>query len=172
MAMKLFVKLMGLMLVLALAGPFIMKGPDGRPLMEIADVKAGIARQWRALTTDVGRAAGNENAGQVEIHRWRDENGQWHYSDGDNAAPDAEVLMVDPNVNVMDAPRQVARPVNPARETGTAVAAPAEGKPGIDIPLPMTISPGQVKQVVDDAKGLESVLQDREKELAKRSRGP
>lgn len=36
---KLFVKLMLLLVVLALAGPFFLHGPDGRPLLTLADLK-------------------------------------------------------------------------------------------------------------------------------------
>lgn len=36
--MKLFVKFMIFLLVLAAAGPFLMKGPDGRPLMSLKDL--------------------------------------------------------------------------------------------------------------------------------------
>lgn len=36
---KLFVKLMLFLLVLALAGPFLMKGPDGRPLLTLDDLE-------------------------------------------------------------------------------------------------------------------------------------
>ena len=173
MAMKLFVRLMGLVLVLALAGPFILQGPDGKPLMEMADVTSGIAKQWRAMTTNLQRSAGNDDAGKVEVHRWRDANGQWHYSDGDGAAPDAEVLLVDPNVNVMDAPPRRAAPADEGDTQAAPRAAPADSARSAidDIPLPLTISPGQVKQVVDDARSVESVLEKREQQLATRSTG-
>lgn len=36
---KLFVKLMLFLLVLALAAPFILKGPDGRPLLSLSDLE-------------------------------------------------------------------------------------------------------------------------------------
>ena len=36
--MKLFVKFMIFLMILAAAGPFIMKGPDGRPLMTLKDL--------------------------------------------------------------------------------------------------------------------------------------
>ena len=36
---KLFAKLMLFMLVLAMAGPFLLKGPDGRPLLSLSDLK-------------------------------------------------------------------------------------------------------------------------------------
>lgn len=37
--LKLFIKLMIFVLILAVAGPFIMRGPDGRPLLSLADIK-------------------------------------------------------------------------------------------------------------------------------------
>ena len=36
---KLFVKLMVFLLILAVAGPFLLKGPDGRPLLSLDDLK-------------------------------------------------------------------------------------------------------------------------------------
>lgn len=53
---KLFSKLMMLLVVLAMAGPFILKGPDGRPLMRAPDLHlpefsvAGLQSWWQSLT--------------------------------------------------------------------------------------------------------------------------
>lgn len=56
---KLFVKLMMFLLVLAMAGPFVMKRPDGRPVLSLSDlalpkleIPASVSALWQSFTSD------------------------------------------------------------------------------------------------------------------------
>ncbi len=75
--MNLFIKLLLLSLVLAVAAPLFLKGPNGKPLMSISDLtpslpelKEGIENGTEAL-----------GPGKTKIYKWKDENGQWQLSD-------------------------------------------------------------------------------------------
>lgn len=88
--MKLFVKLMMLLLVLALAGPYFLKGPDGQPLAD----KMGITmpsftmpklRMPNFSFTDLFGQNKTVDGEDVEQHRsavtvkFQDEDGVWHF---------------------------------------------------------------------------------------------
>ncbi len=160
--MKLFVKLMALVLVLALAGPFFLKGPDGKPLMEIDSVLAGIRNQWNRLVADTGRSVGIEDAGKVEVHRWQDEDGNWHFSDEANPQGESEVIEVDPYASRMD-------PFVP-RPTDDDKAEAADESSGIGVPLPLSVSPGEARQLLEDTAKVKEDLENRTQELDEKLR--
>lgn len=161
MGLKLFVRLMLLVLVLAMAGPFFLKGPDGQPMLTVSDVKRTAANtgnslkaQWRRMKGDVGRAAGNENAGKVKMFRWQDSAGQWHFS---NEAPQgvaAEELYVDPDASRMD-PIPVTR--RSSRSESAAPAAPSG-----------FVSPLRAKEVLDETAGVRDDLDARNEQMKRR----
>ncbi|MFK8016651.1 MAG: hypothetical protein AB8G17_14555 [Gammaproteobacteria bacterium] len=162
MGFKLFLKLMLLVVVLALAGPFFINGPDGEPLLTLADVKRTVSRtvadlknSARDVRNDVARAAGDDNAGKVEVQRWQDENGQWHYSNEAPDDPDVETLFVDPDVNRMD-------PVEIKRRRATSSNGPA----GLEVPGLLT--PGKARDVIEDAGAARNELEARNEALKER----
>lgn len=119
--MKLFMKaLMGL-IVLAVIAPFYLKDRAGMPMMSLSDLKmpelgtpdidipkmpeaaqslvAGLATDTEQ-TADV--ATGEPTpSGKVKMHKWRDENGVWHFTNI-NTPPKghkSEVVMIDADSN-------------------------------------------------------------------------
>ncbi len=161
MGMKLFVKLMMLFVVLALAAPFFLKGPDGQPLLTLDKAKAtasdsldDLKGQWDDVTDSAARAAGDENAGKVAVHRWQDENGQWHYSNEAPVGGQAETVYVDPDINLMD-------PVEIKRRSKTRDSKPAISHPGI-------ITPGRAKEALDEATGVRDQLNERNADMKRR----
>ena len=146
--MKLFVKLLVLLLILALAGPFFMRGPDGQPLMRLSDVTQRI-KSWMSS----GPSA--KPGSPVKVHKWQDENGQWHYSD---AAPaqNSEVITVDPNVNVIQA--------TPTRKP----AAPEQEKPAPEKPAPDDNKLPSIFHPIDETNKVKEELEKRNKDLKQR----
>ena len=69
---KIFVKLLMFMLVLALAGPFIMRGKDGMPLMTLSDLKLPDFDLSLPSTGDVKAALPSGDGGQQWI-QWTDQ---------------------------------------------------------------------------------------------------
>ena len=84
--MKLFIKIMLLVVVAALAGPWRIKGPTGGSLMTLE--KLGVpavsmqdfGKAAAAVKARVS-AASEAPAESIAVFKWRDDNGQWHYSD-------------------------------------------------------------------------------------------
>lgn len=89
------------------------------------------------------------STGKDTAYKWTDEHGVTHYS---NEAPPvelaAEVIEVDPNVNVIQSVEVPKKEV----EKEPSVITPIEG------PL---YKPENIKKLIDDAKNVEKVLQER-----------
>jgi len=104
--MKLFLKLMLLLVVTALAGPFIIKGPNGRPLMTLDKLRLPAVSM-----PDFGKAAavvkasvsqaGASPAEPIAVYKWRDDYGRWHFSDKAQRGRSAQIVDVDPGNNVV-----------------------------------------------------------------------
>lgn len=172
--MKLFVKFMIFILVLGLAGPFIMKGPDGRPLMDLRDFIpdfSSMKRKATGMINDVNNTVGDLSEGgsseaigdfgKTRVYRWQDENGQWQYSDTPPPSQNAEKLLINPNVNIVESTkieRQTASEEVDTQETDAK-------QPGIELPLPMTVSPSEARKLIDDAKAINDLAEKRTEAL-------
>ncbi len=104
--MRLFVKCLIVVLIVALGAPFFLRGPDGEPLMRPDEVADKARLQWQRLWSDGARSvrdvaerAGFETADPVIVYRWRDAQGQWHYTDAENAPAGSEAVVLDPDSN-------------------------------------------------------------------------
>lgn len=90
---------------------------------------------------------------KVEVYKWRDENGVMQFS---NTPPptvsNAEQVILDPNSNLMQAVKV------PVKE---------EEKEVVEAEAPSPYSVKGMKKVVDDAKGIEEMLQQRHEEQQK-----
>lgn len=166
--MKLFVKLMLLILVIALAGPFFIKGPDGRPLM----TTAGVKREFRAATAAVGRGWDRltretkglviEDGDKTIVYRWRDDSGGWHYSDSPNPDGGSERVVIDPDNNLLQA-----HP--PDAPTATQLPDEPEAS-GLQLPSPFSVTPGEIPQLIEDTHGVREQLEERDRDIDAKSR--
>lgn len=146
---KLFVKLLVLVIVLAMAGPFFIRGSDGQPLISVKDVQfqlgntgAVISRQWRKLTTQL-----RGDAKPVPIYRWQDADGNWHYSDEANPDGTSELIYIDPDKNVVPGSDMPADPKNP----NTALI------------------PGKMGTILKDTRDARQAVEDRNAQTQKRT---
>lgn len=93
--MKLFLKLLIIVVIVAMAAPFFIKGSDGKPLISAGTFlpEAALPESMKALlqtaplNTDTTTPHHNPNRntngenGETKVYRWQDAEGQWHYSD-------------------------------------------------------------------------------------------
>ena len=164
--MKLFVRLMIFIVVLGLAGPFIMKGPDGRPLMTVDDLGGGglswdslsykAKALWADLTGSVSNVTDTQSEQSTTVYKWRDSEGNWQFSDRPNPTGSSETVVVDANVNIIKS-----TPV-PERKKETSSDAQS---PQIGVPLPMTIAPDKVSKLMKDAKQVQELMNKRNEAL-------
>ncbi|GAA5315915.1 MAG: hypothetical protein AseanaTS_11200 [Candidatus Pelagadaptatus aseana] len=161
--MKLFIKLLLLMVVLAVSGLFVMKRPDGQPWLDpehfVPDTTAverfvGHVKNWFAgfLQED----AGPEPFGQTKVYRWQDKEGYWQLSDTPPADLEAEITYIDPDRNMIQGLRSQPAPQPEAQDV-------SEQSSGV--PLPLTISPSKVQKLMDDAKQVQETLNQRTQDM-------
>ena len=100
--LKLLIRLLIVLLVGALILPFFVNGPKGRPLMTTSRVKRNIRHTIEDIKASYNKAmiffskmvkSSNNTVGSAQsilpsknslpgkIYKWKDKNGNWHYSD-------------------------------------------------------------------------------------------
>ena len=89
---------------------------------------------------------------KVEVYKWRDENGVMQFSNMPPTEGKAEQVVLDPNSNVIQAIKV------PVKET-------LKEAPKADAPSPYSMK--GMKKVMDDAKGIEALLQKRHEDQQK-----
>jgi Domain of unknown function (DUF4124) len=99
------------------------------------------------------------DANKTTVYKWQDATGEWHFS---NQPPPAginsSVKTYRSDVNITQAP---APPVAPKPEPTEKSAAIPKGPAPL---LPIT-DPGRVEQLIDDAKNVQKLVNDRQKNL-------
>lgn len=169
--MKLFIKLMILVLLLGLAGPFFLTKPDGNPWMSLDDLlpeEGSVDGLWAKLTNNlsqfknmVGRELGDEQMGKTQVYKWRAADGSWRFSDkppSTEGAAGVETVYLDPNTNMIKGlpNTTVTEPSAENTEVGSSV-----------VPLPMTVSPMQAQKMMDDARNIQALMDERNQTLEK-----
>jgi len=157
---KIFIKFLIFVLILGLAGPFVMKGPDGKPMLSLRDflpdvnqIKADVESMTGSAERQFDRATSSDlNAGKTKVYKWRDSSGNWHLSDRPIAEAGGrdQVMHVDPDANLVEG-----REPTPEVEQSSAVESSNA------LSLPMTVSPSQVGKLIDDAKAVQGLMDKR-----------
>ena len=164
--MKIFTKLILLILVLGLAAPFFIKRPDGRPWMKVDDfmpnisgMKARAENWWSRMVGKVEDISGDKEldlpSGKTKVYRWRASDGSWQFSDMPPKGKSEEVWL-DPNANVI---QSTSLPI--AQEPEKEAANPS----GNGIPLPLTVSPGQASKLIEDVGKIQDLMDQRNQVL-------
>lgn len=108
--MKLFYKLLTLIVVGAVAAPFILKDEAGRPLMSLdklrmPDVSApalpDIESTFKTAARKLPDIGLKETRDTVTAYKWQDADGTWHFSDKASARSGVEQVAIDPDASVM-----------------------------------------------------------------------
>ena len=130
-----FIKLLILLVIIALAAPFFIKGQDGRPLMTLEDIQkpdslenyAESLGKMGGSVSGVAKDAGKKSPeSSARVYSWRDEQGNVHYSNvPPKEAAAVETVKVDPNINVIsvDKSNDKARLPVPTPQTDDSTAA-------------------------------------------------
>jgi hypothetical protein len=88
-------------LAAALIGPFFIKSPDGKPVMEMPTAQDFIPEQLFSGGSNSNTGSPLSSDGP-SYYKWQDEQGQWHY--GDQPPTDSSkvsTLQVDTNTNII-----------------------------------------------------------------------
>ena len=98
-------------LLLGVAGLFVIKKPNGQTWLSMADFVPNTAVLTAQINSWLGRAErkvarginNNTHTGKTKVYKWRDSAGYWHVSDQPiNAAGGLdEMIHVDPDTNLI-----------------------------------------------------------------------
>ena len=164
--MRFFVRLMALLLIAALVGPFFLRGPDGRPLATWDGVQHWFAAAGRNISssfdfvwTKATRLV-DDDAGKTPVYRWRDASGTWHFSDQRPEGVASEQIWVDGGANVMDAP-PIEKTPDPPKPPAQTEAPNVPDVPTPPVPLPLSVPPDEVRQLIEDAKDARQQIEER-----------
>lgn len=157
------VKLSIFLLMLVVVIPMIMPGPNGTPVMrpsdwlpDIAAVKTLPARLERWFD-GLGQASSGSKSGQSgSFYKWQDENGKWHFSDQAPPEGTGETVETLPKLtNTLQA-------VEPAKQSSLSTSSQASLP---TIPLPTTIPVDKIPKLIDDAKNVQHLAEERREQL-------
>lgn len=170
--MKLFLKFICLALVIGLVGPFILRAPNGQPYLDYRDfipsmsgIKSTTQRQWNKINSPTSEQDNGNNTneantwGKTRVYRWQEADGTWRYAD--TAPPDVEteILWLDPReINISSSPRQN------ADDAAAGDDANAQGS-GFELPLPLTVAPDEIPQLIEDTKQIQELINQRNEVL-------
>ncbi|MFK8051700.1 MAG: hypothetical protein AB8F65_01910 [Woeseiaceae bacterium] len=160
--MKLFVKLLMLIMLLALAGPFFLKGPDGAPLWTVRETlgqaKSTLSRWWgKAGVESLERAVTNE----VTVYRWQDADGVWQFSAEKPEGTDADVMLIDTGNNAIEFVQPVLAAEAEPAETDELDTPDVPESPMIG-PYP---SPEATRELIDDVRALQEQSEERLRQI-------
>jgi hypothetical protein len=176
MKFKMFL-LSALLLFIVVGMPMLLPGPDGKPLMKLSDW-VPTASSLSTVPSQFSRFFGNlknfveEGAQGLEslagdststesgkLFKWKDKQGQWHFTDtpGVDAVSQFEIDL--PEVaNVVEPPPHI-----PERK----LSAPSGSSIPGGLPLPTTISPADIPKLIDNAKNVQGLMDQRSEQLKK-----
>ncbi len=166
--MKIFVKLLMALVVLAVIAPFYLKDKQGMSLMSVNNIKMPnlsmpkIPQEMQSAVTGMTSQApvspealdASQTKQQIKIHKWKDENGVWHFSSTDDSASGikSKVILLEPAKNTFVA----TPPKQPVKED-------------VDPTDPTNITPSPLlpfthgKVAMDQAKQVKALLEQRQK---------
>ena len=160
--MSLIIKLFAFLLVLGLAGLFVLKDPNGQPFLNAKD----FIPDTNSISASVEQVLPEKISGSdsATVYRWQDANGNWQFSDKPPANITAEELIVETHLNSDIAPPAPAsRPAQPSTNSGRAIFIGDSNKPKPGIGT--TTSPENIKQLIDDANNVQGLMDERSKQL-------
>jgi len=168
--MKPFFYLLSALLILALAGLFVLKQPNGQPWLSVADFASNtqpiydkLKSMWREVLThvddivDEGDSLLNEQE-KTKVYRWKDSQGNWSYSDEPISSDSLEEVSLNPDdITVMPAF------VSPKTESKALTT----GKNQAPAASLLPVSPQNALDLYEDANNVQQLMDNRAKTLQK-----
>lgn len=177
--MKLFVKMLLLLLIIGLVAPFFIRLPNGQPMWQWNQVGVDLsqwtstAKSWWYRAGQQVEQAGNTIEASIEggeaanvhehvMYRYRGDDGSWVFSDTPHPTRKSVTMVINTDQNVIQAPKP--------RESVVEVEETANTSPQFDVPLPMTIPHGDVEKLINDARNVQKLMDQRNGYLEKLER--
>jgi hypothetical protein len=157
--MKRPIFIMCVLVVIAFAGPMLMKKPDGTPFME---------SPLDLFSTSSTGSQNNESSINTtqSFYKWQDDEGTWHYSDQPQAGKNIETVTVNTNANLIQGLRIEKKKEQVIVEKKAEVKAESSA-----IGLPMTVPLEKVSKMLEDANNMQQLMDNRNKQIEQATRG-
>ncbi|MFT4763482.1 MAG: hypothetical protein ACI9OH_000569 [Oleispira sp.] len=157
--MKRPIFIMCVLVVIAFAGPMLMKKPDGTPFME---------SPLDLFSTSSTGSQNNESSINTtqSFYKWQDDDGTWHYSDQPQAGKNIETVTVNTNANLIQGLRIEKKKEQVIVEKKAEVKAESSA-----IGLPMTVPLEKVSKMLEDANNMQQLMDNRNKQIEQATRG-
>lgn len=161
------IKLIMGLLVLGMAGLFVIKKPDGSPWLNIndflpdqsniAEISQTANKALKSAESSISRSESNTSSNAGKIYRWKDQQGNWQFSDTPPENLAAETIQVSGHLNrdlAEPAPVEVQPEAASQSDTATPVASPLTA-----------FSPEKVQKLMEDTQKVKELMENRDKYL-------
>ena len=165
--MKIFLKLLMGLVVLAVIAPFYLKNQQGGQLMSLSDIKMPtlsappvpeiVKSTLSDISANIPSSNSNDSAQeqtQIKVHKWRDKDGTWHFSNIDEShkGSNSKVIFIDSTKNTSTPTKQ------PQPEAASTKTNSVENiTPNLLLPLT------HGKTTIDQARQVQGLLEQRHK---------
>lgn len=147
-SLRLFVRFLATLLVIAIAAPFYLTGPGGRPLLTLdritREIKlpSAVADMWE---DPAPAGAGKLTVEGAAVYRWKDEYGIWQFGEDPPEGVSAEAMDVESKITPLGSEWQI----EPSEESSAPGAMPnlPDNAPDAYTQAPKLIE--KAKQVAD-----------------------
>ncbi len=180
--MGLFVKIIIFAVILAIAGPFFMKGPDGKPLMTLE--KLGIPSlsglknlsQLKQVASSDGQPSAEQLAtlvkqgsGKQIFYKWQDEHGIWQFTTTPPPNKKFDTIETNANANIIQSLSKEAIDNALGRSSSSTFTKNTpdlgSGLDGLGGLSPTTVPVTQIPKLLNDAKTARQLMEQHTKNL-------
>ena len=160
--MKFFTYLISIIAMVALAGLFIFKQPNGKTWLSIESFTPNtqeIGDKINVLSyklNEIFNHVENKNS-TVEVYRWKDSNGNWSYSDKPQISGDSEKV----SFNAKDVT------VLPATKVSSINSSTPTKKGDGTTSNTLIVTPSKVTKLYEDANNIQNLMDARQANIAK-----
>ncbi|MFT4775927.1 MAG: hypothetical protein ACI9B7_000292 [Oleispira sp.] len=157
--MKRPIFIMCVLVVIAFAGPMLLKKPDG---------SAFIDSPLDFFSTNSTGSKNNESSNMTRqsFYKWQDDDGTWHYSDQPQAGKNIETVTVNTNTNLIQGLRREKN-----KELAVIEKKSESKTEGSTMPLPMTVPIEKISKILQDANNIQQLMDDRNQQIEQAIRG-
>jgi len=157
--MKIFIKLLILMLIIACAAPFLLKGPDGKALLSIDKIGLPALPSFlvdiKSNSQQIFSGNGQQQtlkSNDLQVYKWVDKKGVTHYSDQSDSKHASQLTKIQ-HITILPAHKSESEPV-------------IEKSASSDMPISLTTIPLQdIPKLIDDTKEVKRMMEDRENQI-------
>lgn len=152
--MRKFIRLLLLLLLFAVIFPFTFPWKDGKPMLNLSDIRMPNMPSVTLPELPGAGEATRESNQPVTLYRWQGADGSTQFGSEPPAnGVKYEEVEVNPDANLIQALPPSAPPEASETQEENTLSSP--------LPSPLTVSPGEAMQLMEDAKKIRQMSEER-----------